>query len=354
MRASVLHILTVLMATAAIALAAAAPARAAAAAPSAPAGSFAKVVRQVQPKIVKLYGAGGVRGLEPYQSGFLISAEGHILTVWSYVLDSDSVIATLDDGARHEAKLLGADPRMELAVLKIEGAALPHFDLVSAGKAPVGTRILALSNLFGVAAGDEAASVQHGLIAAEAQLDARRGVFATPYRGPIYVLDAVTNNPGAAGGALVDQKGQLLGMLGKELRSAATGAWLNYAIPIEQLAPTTSQIIAGRFSPPPDGKKTVVDDPLDLNELGLVLVPEVLDRTPPFVEAVRSGSPALAAGVHPDDLVLFVGDHLVQSNRALREELARIEQGSEVKLVLMRGQDMVDVTLKSAPRAAKP
>jgi S1-C subfamily serine protease len=54
--------------------------------------SFATVIDQTQPKIVKIFGAGGLRGLEAYQSGFLISGEGHILTVWSYVLDSDVVV----------------------------------------------------------------------------------------------------------------------------------------------------------------------------------------------------------------------------------------------------------------------
>ena len=62
--------------------------------------SFADIIAGVQPRIVKIYGAGGLRGLEAYQSGFLISAEGHILTVWSYVLDTEEIQVTLNDG-RH-------------------------------------------------------------------------------------------------------------------------------------------------------------------------------------------------------------------------------------------------------------
>ena len=58
--------------------------------------SFAGVIAAAQPKMVKIYGAGGIRGLEAYQSGFLISAEGHVLTVWSYVLDTDYITATLE------------------------------------------------------------------------------------------------------------------------------------------------------------------------------------------------------------------------------------------------------------------
>ena len=81
----------------------------------------------MQPKIVKIYGAGGFRGMEAYQSGMLISPEGHILTVFSHVLDTDYITAVLADGRRFEAKLLGADPRLEVAVLKIDAAGLALF-----------------------------------------------------------------------------------------------------------------------------------------------------------------------------------------------------------------------------------
>ena len=84
-------------------------------------GSFADKVNQVQPKIVKLYGAGGLRGLEAYQTGILISADGHILTAWSYVLDTEGIRATLHDGRSYEAEVVGVDPWLEIAILKIPG-----------------------------------------------------------------------------------------------------------------------------------------------------------------------------------------------------------------------------------------
>ncbi|MFM9117368.1 MAG: hypothetical protein ACKOU6_14530, partial [Planctomycetota bacterium] len=75
--------------------------------------TFAQIVASVQPKVVKIYGAGGIKGLEAYQSGFLISAEGPVLTAWSFVLDNgdDAVTVLLDDGRRFRAKLGGAEPR---------------------------------------------------------------------------------------------------------------------------------------------------------------------------------------------------------------------------------------------------
>src|SRR5262245_36115917 len=101
--------------------------------------------------MVKIFGAGGLRGLESYQTGFLISAAGHVLTVWSYVLDSDVITVILDDGRKFDSKLVGADPRLEIAILKIEAADLPHFELREAVEGQPGTRVLAFSNLFGVA-----------------------------------------------------------------------------------------------------------------------------------------------------------------------------------------------------------
>ena len=144
------------------------------------AGGYADVIESAQPKMVKIFGAGGRRGLEHYQSGFLISGDGHVLTAWSYVLDTDYVSAVLDDGRRFQATLLGADPRLEIAVLKIESTDLPHFTLSEAVPLEVGARVLAFSNLFGVAAGDEGTSVLHGYVAAKAPLSAGAALLKRP------------------------------------------------------------------------------------------------------------------------------------------------------------------------------
>ncbi len=208
--------------------------------------SITETVAQSARKVVKIYGAGGLRGLEAYQSGMFISAEGHVLTAWSYVLDSDLVGVTLYDGRKLEARLLGFDPRLEIAVLKIDAAELPHFDLRQAVEVEPGTRVLALSNLFGVATGNEPVSVQRGTISVKTRLEARRGTYEIPYDGPIYVLDAVTNNPGSAGGALVTRRGELVAMLGKELRNSLNNTWLNYAVPIAPLRESVDEILAGK------------------------------------------------------------------------------------------------------------
>lgn len=319
------------------------------------AGELDRVIREVQPKIVKIHGAGGYKGLEPYQSGFLFSPEGHVLTVWSYVLDTDYITAVLDDGRHFDAKLVAADPRLEMAVLKLDATDLPYFSLTPTNEAEAGARVLAFSNLYGVAVGDEAASVLHGIVSAKTKLSARRGVFETPYDGSVYVVDAMTNNPGSAGGALVDYRGRLLGMIGKELRHAESNLWLNFAIPTAELAATAEAMRNGTYvRRTAEQQKTKPERPLTLDLLGLVLVPDVLERTPPFVDTTVKGLPAAAADIHPDDLVLFVNDRLTQSCRAVREELENIHYADPVKLTLLRNQQLIEVTLRASNQPVVP
>jgi serine protease Do len=313
----------------------------------------AEVVTATQPKIVKIYGAGGIRGLEAYQSGLLISGEGHVLTVWSYVLDTDEIVVTLSDGRRHTAELLGSDPRLELAVLKIDAMDLEHFDLQQSVEASEGTRVLAFSNLFNVATGDEAASVQKGVVSARTNLAARRGAFETPYRGTVYVLDAMTNNPGAAGGALVNYRGELLGVLGKELRNSLNNTWLNYALPVDEVRESVAVMQSGKFIARSEEQSGKPEQSLQLKTLGIVLVPDVLSRTPPFIDEVRRGSPADRAGLKSDDLVVFVNGRIVPSCKALSEELEFIEADARVQVTVVRGQELVEVEL-TAGDGAKP
>ena len=121
-------------------------------------------IRRAQERVVKIYGAGGLRQMEAYQSGILISQEGHVLTALSYVLDTDDLAVVLDDGRKLKGRLLGSDPLRELAVVTVdlEDETLPSFDIASTASADVGDRVFALSNLYGIAAGDEPVSVAAG------------------------------------------------------------------------------------------------------------------------------------------------------------------------------------------------
>ncbi|MSR56138.1 MAG: PDZ domain-containing protein [Planctomycetaceae bacterium] len=305
-----------------------------------------RAIERVSRRVVKIFGAGGIRGLHAYSTGFLVSPQGHLVTVWSHVLDDQSVTVVLHDGRRMEGKIVAYEPQLDLAVLKVDGDDLPYFDLDDAVAAPVGARVLAFSNMFKVAAGDEPVSVLHGVIAARTKLSARKGSFETPYTGPVYVVDAITNNPGSGGGVLTTRDGTLVGMIGKELRNTQTSTWVNYAIPIGELKTVIGQIIEGKFV----AKTETSDDAANPRryaaiDFGIVLVPDVLYRTPAFVDGVIPDSPAARAGIRPNDLVLFVNDELIQSCRMFREDLGRLEAGDTLKLVLRRGNSLVPVEL---------
>jgi serine protease Do len=305
--------------------------------------STQEAIRAVQPRVVKIFGAGGIANLASYGTGFLVSPEGHIVTVWSHVLDGDVVTVVLSDGRRFYGEVLGAAPELDLAVLKIDAEDLDYFDLDEAATAGPGTRVLGFSNMFKVATGDEPVSVLHGVISARTDLTARRGRFEVPYRGPVYVVDAITNNSGAAGGVLTTRDGKLLGMIGRELRNAESNTWINYAIPIGELAEPIHAIIEGR---------AIEDDPLRAEnastgytalDFGIVLVPDVLHRTPAFVDDVVPGSIAEDLDLQPDDLIVFVNDELVHSIRSLNEHLSRLQAEDDFTLIVRRGRQLVSV-----------
>lgn len=306
------------------------------------------VIAEAQAKIVKLYGAGGFRGLEGYGTGFLASPEGHVVTSWGPLLDAELPVVVLSDGRRFEAKLVGADPASGIAVLKLErpgNVPFPYFDLTNFVELAPGDRFFALSNMFKVAAGDEPVSVMHGMILAKAPLTARRGRFQTSLETPVYFLDAVTNNPGAAGGVIVSLDGGFAGMIGRELRGEATETWINYALPAAFIAERVGPVIAGgeiaRSDESDDLKPADERRPISL---GLVMVPDITARTPAFVSEVLDDSIARDAGFERDDLILFANGTPIRSIRELTTLLSRAERGDEMSFVVRRSGRLVTLT----------
>jgi serine protease Do len=341
--------------------------------PSCAEESFAKVSEKVNPKLVKLFGSGGIKGLASYGTGILISPDGYILTVNSHILDTQDLRVHLYDGTRYHGKLVTIEPELDIAILKIgddkvkvEG--LDYFDVAEAAKrgpADPGTGVLAYSNQFQIATRDEPLSVQRGVVASFSKLYGRIGIFEATYKGDVYVIDAITNNPGAAGGAITTRKGELLGIIGKELRNELTNTWINYALPI------TAKITV----PQGDGKSVTVSildvvekkekyKPLDPGKkgeagpgvyTGLILVPDVVERTPPYVEEVVPGSPADKAKIQPDDLIVYVDGLPVGDIHTFKEVLSRYHPGQSVKFEIQRNRALQTVTVTlEKPKTKKP
>lgn len=301
-------------------------------------------IKSVLPKTVKIFGSGGMRGLEAYQSGIIISSEGHVLTAWSYVLDSESIV-TSNDGERFKCKLVGYDAKLEIAILKVEAQGLPYIDLASAVEVPVGTPILTFCNCYGVATGEEPVSVQRGVVSAKTKLAAKRGAWQIPYSDDAYLLDAITSNPGSAGGIVCDKKGNPIAMIGKESKDLRTGLWLSYAIPFSKLTESINRILDGKSQQNRNISSRRTAEPMDPRLLGFSLVPEILNRTPPFIEFVRDNSVAFDAGLAADDLIIEVNGLPTASCRDVATRLGQVDRDSPVTVTIQRGRDFVTVTM---------
>src|SRR5262245_20537021 len=229
---------------------------------------FNELAEKTNQKLVKVFGAGGFARLNNFGTGIIISKDGHILTVASQLLDTSDLVVHLYDGQRLRAQVIVVEPELDAAIIKIRlegkkidepnGLNLDYFDIAEAAKQPraeVGDWILALSNTFEIALRDEPLSLQRGVVMAYTKLAGRRGVFEFPYTGDVYIVDAITNNPGAAGGALINRKGQLLGIIGREIKNTLSDTWMNYAIPVgAKLDVKYKEVVKDK-----DGKETEVE-----------------------------------------------------------------------------------------------
>jgi len=321
---------------------------------------FTSVAVEVNKKLVKLFGAGGFKGLPSYGTGILVSPKGYILTCNNHILTTANLRVHLYDGRFYQARVLAREPELDLALVQIDGDVdfLPHYDIAAAAKAPLaepGDWILAFSNQFQIATRDEPMSVQRGVIAAYAELRGRRGIFEAPFSGEVYFIDAIANNPGAAGGALTNRKGELLGIIGRELKNTVTDTWINYAAPVQaqvdvQRGDKTEKVdvvsfikeaIAGTY------KESEKRAKLDRGGYhGIVLVPNAVSATPPYVEEVRPGSPAAQAGLRPDDLIVYIDGELIPHINMFRDYMKQVGPGMEIKLDVQRANKLVSVRLK--------
>jgi serine protease Do len=335
------------------------------AAPARAEESFAAVAEKVNAKLVKLFGSGGFQGLASYGTGVLVSSNGYILTVSSHILDTPDLLVHLSDGRRFKARVIATEPNLDVALLKIDAKDLEFFDFATAAERSVvetGTGILAFSNQFKIAEREEPMSIQRGVIAGYAKLPLRRGINEAPFSGEVYVIDAITNNPGAGGGVITTRKGELLGLIGKELRNNLTDTWINYAVPIQATAKgkrddkeatvSIAELVELKEKYNPLRPPTKNTGPGGYH--GIVLVPNVVERTPPYVEDIAKGSPAERAGLKPDDLIVYVDGEQVGNINHFRDIVDKAAPGTEFKIEVRRGDRLQSFAVKLEKLPAKP
>jgi serine protease Do len=304
---------------------------------------FSPAVNYAQARMVKIFGAG--IGRSPgYATGLIVSPEGDIATALGVHLLTSNLRVTTPDGETHFAKLVRRSNNLQAALLKIEAKTPDYFDLAETSALEPGDWILGISNCFKVADGAEPLSVNVGVLQLRTHLSARRGVQDFPYNGDVLLIDAITSNPGAAGGAVVGVDGKLAGMIGKVIEGVNTNTRLNYAVPTNLLHDflTKPDDVAATDTMPPAN-----DQP---GELGIRLFGLAGRRGPAFVDRVVAGSPAAAVGIKSDDLVISFGGKAIKSADDFQKATAAIKAGQEITIIVKRKNDLVTLQLTAAPK----
>lgn len=319
--------------------------------------SVAPIIGNAADCVVKLYGkaAGREHG---YGTGVIISPDGRIITTLSLMVSLRGVKVVLADGRRYEARLERTDEVRQLALLKIEATDLPYMTPHSAAHLEQGDSVIALGNWFKIADGHESVSVCKGIVSLRMPLAARRLAQDFDYQGDALILDAITANPGAAGGPLLDIEGHFVGLVGKVIESVHTNTRLNYAVPGEEvIAFLKSENAAsargasdemrrpearsGGETPSASGASDRTKKPY----IGVRLARLGYRHVSAYVERVRPGSPAAKAGILPDDLILAIDGRRIADADAYEEMVVRFLPGQSAAFTLKRGPDILVVTV---------
>lgn len=321
-------------------------------------GGFAKAAAIAQERTVKVYG-GGVGRVIGYGTGIIVSPKGEILVAQGAQLSASSLRVTLANGQTHPAQVVRRSAPLQAAILKIEADTPEYFDLSQPSEAGPGDWILAVSNAFKVAEGTEPLSLNVGVFALRTQLQGRRGVQDVPYTGDLILLDAITSNPGAAGGAVVDDEGKLVGMIGRLIEDIGTNTRINYAAPVDRLAKfvagveETALADSGTSDTNPatgSADNSASNKPVDL---GIRLFRLGGRKGAAYVDRVLPNSPAAAAGIRPDDLILAVNGQTIRTSDEYQKAVAALPRGSDPVLDVKRKNQVLTLRLSTADREKK-
>ncbi len=302
-------------------------------------------IESCQPKLVKVFGAGAGR-IESYATGILVSADGHVLTTQGAILDGRRVRVLTTDGSSYDASVLKRDRKLQLALLKIDARTPEHFTLGEQSVGQKGDWVLALSNAFRVADKDEPLSVMMGIISLRTSMTAKLNSRDIAYQGDLVLIDVITSNPGAGGGAVVTSDGKLVGMIGKIINSSKTNTRLNYAVPNA----TLYRFFNGLQEPDAAQKNGVQPGNIAAVDLGIRIFRLGGKRDPAYVDRVISGSPAAAAGIKPDDLIVSIAGVKIGNVRQFEQVIKQPTDGSDQILVVKRGRKLLRLTVSTGEK----
>lgn len=253
-------------------------------------------------------------------SGFIISGDGYVLTNNHVVADADEIIVRLSDRSELEAKLVGADPRTDVALLKVEGKGLPAVKLGRSEVLKVGEWVLAIGSPFGF---DH--SVTAGIVSAKGR--------SLPNENYVpFIQTDVAINPGNSGGPLFNLDGEVVGINSQIFTRSGGFMGLSFAIPIDVAMNVAEQLKAG-------GK-------VNRGWLGVVIQEVNKDLAESFgldkpagalVAQVLENGPAAKGGLQVGDVILSMNGQPIVVSADLPHLVGTIKPGARVTLDIVRG-----------------
>lgn len=273
-------------------------------------------------------------------SGVIMKTDGYILTNNHVVDGSDRVTVDLSDGRSLDAKVVGTDAPSDLAVLKIDAKDLPTLTLGNSDAVRVGDIVLAVGNPLGIGQ-----TVTMGIVSAKGR--ATDGPGDGGYQD--FIQTDAPINKGNSGGALVNTRGELIGINSQILSPSGGSIGIGFAIPSNMARNVMSQLIE--------------DGTVHRGMLGVTIQPVTSDIARSLklstvggalVNAVTPGGAADKAGVERGDVILAVNDASVKDGNMLRNAIAQLRPGTNVRLRIVRdgSERSIDVTLAELKVAA--
>jgi serine protease Do len=258
---------------------------------------------------------------EPQQrgvgSGFILSADGYVMTNAHVVEGADEVFVTLTDKREMKARIIGADRRSDVALVKIDATGLPTVRVGDVGKLRVGEWVIAIGSPFGLEN-----TVTAGIVSAKAR---DTGEFL-----PLIQTD-VAINPGNSGGPLINMRGEVVGINSQIYSRSGGYMGISFAIPIDEATRvadqlrTTGRVSRGRIGVSIDQVTKEVAESIGLGK-----------PTGALVRSVEAGGPAEKAGIEAGDIITRFDGHVVEKSGDLPRIVGGVKPGSKSTLQVFR------------------